>query len=85
MQANPILQYLRKHGQRLDSEIAAAMGIPLSSVRNSLSALSEQGEISRCKVTKFTDGRMVEGMLCRVAGTIPPSAPGRKQGVKPQT
>jgi len=78
MHAAPILQYLQKHGQRLDSEIATGTGIPLSAVRSSLSALSARGEISRCSVTRFSDGKPVEGMLCRIAGTIPPKAPGPK-------
>lgn len=78
----PILQYLKKHGQQLDSEIAAATGIPLPKVRLSLSDLSARGEISRCSVTRFSDGKPFEGMLCRVAGTIPPTTPGRKPGAK---
>ncbi|HYP67656.1 MAG TPA: FaeA/PapI family transcriptional regulator [Thiobacillaceae bacterium] len=77
-----ILQHLKKHGQQLDSEIAAATGIPLSAVRFSLSDLSARGEISRCNVTRFNDGEAVEGMLCRIAGFIPPTAPGRKPGAK---
>jgi len=80
MHTTPVLDYLKKHGQQLDSEIAAATGIPLSKVRISLSDLSARGEISRCSVTRFNDGKPVEGMLCRVAGFIPPSAPGRKPG-----
>jgi DNA-binding IclR family transcriptional regulator len=80
MYANPILEYLKKNGQQLDLEIAAATGIPLTKVRTSLSALSAQGEISRCSVTRFSDGKAVEGMLCRIAGTIPPKTPGRKPG-----
>ena len=80
--ANPILQYLRKHGQRLDSEIAAATGISLANVRSSLSDLSARGEISRCRVTRYNDGKTVEGMLCRIAGSIPPKTPGRKPGAK---
>lgn len=80
MNATPILQYLRKHGQRLDSEIATATGIPLSTVRSSLTDLSARGEISKCSMTTFKDGKPVEGMLCRIAGTIPPKAPGRKPG-----
>ncbi len=76
-----ILQYLKKHGQIIDSEIAAATGIPLPDVRIALSELSARGEISRCSVTRFSaDGEPVEGMLCRIAGTIPPKAPGRKPG-----
>ncbi len=80
MYANPILQYLKKNGQQLDREIAAATGIPLPKVRISLSALSARGEISKCSMTTFKDGKAVEGMLCRIAGTIPPKAPGRKPG-----
>lgn len=76
----PILQYLKKHGQQLDLEIAVAMGIPLPKVRHSLSALSARGEISSCSVTRFNDGKPIQGMLCRIAGSIPPSAPGRKPG-----
>ncbi len=78
MYATPILQYLRKNGQQLDLDIAAATGIPLPKVRMLLSDLSARGEISRCSVTKFNGGKAVEGMLCRIAGTIPPKSPGRK-------
>ena len=82
MHVAPILQYLKKHGQQLDLEIAAAMGIPLPKVRNSLSILSARGEISSCSVTRFNDGKPVNGVLCRIAGFIPPSAPGPKPGAK---
>jgi len=78
MHSIPVLQYLKKHGQQLDYEIAAATGIPLPEVRLSLSELSARGEISRCSVTRFNNGQPVEGMLCRVSGYIPPAAPGRK-------
>ena len=81
MHTAPIIQYLKKHGQQLDSEIAAGTGIPLAKVRVSLTSLSERGEISRCSVTRYNDGKPIEGMLCRIAGFIPPSAPGRKPGV----
>ena len=82
LHAEPILQYLRKHGQRLDSEIAVATGLSLKTVRASISDLSSRGEISRCSVTRFDDGKPVEGILCRISGSIPPSSPGRKPGVK---
>jgi len=80
MHATPILQYLKKHGQQLDSEIAVGMGMSLFDVRTSLADLSAQGEISRCSVTRFTGGMPVEGMLYRALGYIPPKAPGRKPG-----
>lgn len=80
MDASPILQYLRKNGQMLDREIALATGIPLPKVRLSLSDLAAKGEISRCSVTRFDGGKAIEGTLCRISGTIPPKAPGRKPG-----
>lgn len=82
MHTAPILQFLKKHGQQLDSEIAVGTGIPLPKVRSALSDLATRGEISSCSVTRFKDGKPVTGMLCRVAGFIPPSAPGPKPGAK---
>jgi hypothetical protein len=82
MHDSPILQYLKKHGQHLDTEIAASMGIPIQKVRACISDLSSRGEISQCSVTRFNDGKPVEGILCRVAGSIPPTTPGRKPGAK---
>lgn len=82
MHTTTVLEYLKKHGQRLDSEIAAATGIPLPKVRISLSDLSARGEISSCSVTRFIEGKPIKGMLCRVAGAIPPSSPGRKPGAQ---
>ena len=82
MHTPTVIQYLKKHGQLLDSEIAAATGISLKQVRLSLTDLSERGEISRCSVTRFNNGKPVEGFLCRISGYSPPAAPGRKPGVK---
>jgi len=82
MHTTTILHYLKRHGQQLDSEIATGTGIPLSTIRSSLSELSALGEISRCSVTRFHDGKPVEGTLCRIAGFIPRPSPGRKPGAK---
>lgn len=75
-----ILEYLKRHGQLLDSEIASATGISLKSVRASLTDLSVRGEISRCNVTRYNDGQPVESIQCRISGYVPPAAPGRKPG-----
>jgi transcription initiation factor IIE alpha subunit len=80
MQTVSILEYLKRHGQLLDSEIASATGIPLKSVRASLIDLSVRGEISRCNVTRYNDGKPVEAIQCRISGYVPPAAPGRKPG-----
>lgn len=73
MQANTstIIKCLKKHGQLLDREIAKETGIPLSTVRDSLSNLSERGEISRCSVTRYDNGKPVKSSLCRIAGFAP--------------
>ncbi len=80
MHSAPILEYLKKHGQRLESEIASGTRIALSEVRASLADLSARGEISQCSVTHFNKGKPVQQMLCRIAGSIPPKSPGRKPG-----
>lgn len=81
MNTAPILQYLKDHGQLLDSEIAVAMRIPIRKVRISLSNLSMRGEILTCSVTRFNEGKPVEGILCRAFGWHPPKTSGRKPGV----
>jgi predicted transcriptional regulator len=80
MHTTQVLQYLKKHGQLLDSEIAIGTGIPLPEVRISLSDLSALKEISNCSVTHFKDGKPIEGILCRISGYVPPASPGRKAG-----
>jgi transcription initiation factor IIE alpha subunit len=75
---NPILLHLKKHGQQLDSEIAAATGLALPEVRRSLAALSQQGEISMCRVIRYHDGHPQDGFQCRLRGFIPAAAPGRR-------
>jgi len=73
-----ILQFLKKHGERLDTEIAVATGISLSNVHLHLTELANSGEIVACHSIKFDKGRKIEGIICRIAGYIPPASPGRK-------
>lgn len=73
-----ILLHLKKHGEQLDTEIAVATGISLPTVRLHLAELAAKYEIVSCQKIKFVKGKKVEGMSCRVAGYIPPAAPGRK-------
>ena len=82
MHTAPILEHLKKHGQLLDLEIAAATGIPLPKVHISLSKLSARGDISQCSVTRFDNGKAVEAIQCRISGYFPKPAPGRKPGAK---
>ncbi len=73
-----ILQYLKTHGERLDTEIAEATGISLAKVRQHLAELSAKGEIMVCHSIKYEKGKKIEGISCRLSGYIPPAAPGRK-------
>ena len=79
MHSAPVLEHLKKFGQLLDSEIAAATGIPLPKVHTALSELFERGAIAKCNVTRFSDGKPFEATLCRISGYIPPAAPGPKK------
>ena len=81
MHTTKVLEHLKKHGQLLDFDIAAATNIS-DDVRASLSELSARGDISRCTVTSYVKGKAIEGFQCRVSGFIPRPAPGRKPGVK---
>lgn len=75
---NEILQYLKIHGERLDSEIAIATGTSLAKVRLRITELSEKKEIMTCHSIRFEKGKKIEGIRCRLTGYIPPAAPGRK-------
>lgn len=79
-----ILHYLKEHGERLDTEIAAETGISLKKVRLYLPELSSKGEVIICRTTRFPNGKPVEGLLCRLAGYIPPASPGRKSKASQQ-
>ena len=73
-----ILQYLKKHGEQFDYEIAAATRTPLTKVRLYLSELSEKREVMTCYSIRYEKGKKIEGTRCRLSGYIPPAAPGRK-------
>jgi DNA-binding Lrp family transcriptional regulator len=73
-----ILQYLQKHGQRLDSEIAKDTGMSLATVRERVAGLRTAGEVITCDLTRFENGKPIQAWVCRVSGYSPPAAPGRK-------
>jgi hypothetical protein len=73
-----ILECLKKYGQRLDLEIAQETGVPLAAVRERIAALAATGAVIKCDLTRFDNGMTIEAWQCRVAGYIPPVAPGRK-------
>jgi len=78
MPANEILQYLKNHGERLDTDIAEATGISLATVRLQLAELAAKCEIVVCHSIRFKKGKRIEGTIYRIAGYTPPASPGRK-------
>lgn len=73
-----ILQFLKKHGESLDAEIAAGTNLSLAKVRLHLSELAAKKEIVVCHSIRFERSKKIEGMACRLAGYLPPASPGRK-------
>ena len=71
-----VLQCLKKHGQRLDLEIAAEMRVPLATVRKLLAELSAAGEVVMCQLTRYEGSKTIEAWQCRVSGFVPAPAPG---------
>jgi predicted ArsR family transcriptional regulator len=78
-----VLECLKKHGQRLDLEIARETGVPLEAVRARLAALAATGKVITCTLTRFEKGRRIDAWQCRVSGYVPPPAPGRKATPRP--
>jgi DNA-binding IclR family transcriptional regulator len=84
-----ILNFLRTNGEQLDAEIADALHMPKAQVQRHISQLSATGEVICCRVTRYFNGKKVEGVSCRLSAYIPPRAtgpkPGAKRGVAPET
>ena len=77
-----ILKFLRANGEQLDSDISQALNIPLDQLRDQVAELSASGEVICCQVTRFIDGKKIEGTSCRLSCDLPAPARGRKPGVK---
>jgi len=80
-----ILEFLKANGQRMESEIADALKMPVTRVKTHVASLTSSGDIICCNVTKFDAGKKIEGISCRLSCYMPPPARGRKPGVKPAT
>ena len=60
-----ILQYLKKHGERLDTDIAEATGISLATVRLQLAELVAKCEVVACHSIRFVT---VQSYACLTNG-----------------
>ena len=84
-----ILDFLKTSGEQLDAQIAAALGMAMTTVRRDVSQLSASGDVICCKVTRYVNGNKIEGVSCRLSCNLPAPArgrkPGAKQGASPET
>ena len=78
---NKILDYLKKHGESHDTQIAEATGLTLGETRVLLAELDARNEIMTCHSTRYEKGEKIEGMNCRIAGYIVRAKPGAKPKV----
>lgn len=75
-----ILDYLKANGEQLDMEISAALRIPMSQLKTLVEQLSASGDVICCHVTRFVDGKKIEGTSCRLSCDLPAPTRGRKPG-----
>ena len=76
-----ILQYLKKHGESLDVDMATTVGIPLVTTRTYLAEFASKGVIMAYQSTRFQDVKKIEGIRCRLSGFSLPKSPGRKPNI----
>ena len=77
-----ILEHLKANGEQLDVDISTALRIPMSQLKTLVEQLSISGDVICCHVTRFIDGKKIEGTSCRLSCDLPTPSRGRKPGVK---
>ncbi len=77
-----ILTFLKANGEQLDADIALALKIPLPQLKRQVAQLSAAGDVICCNVTRYIEGKKIEGVSCRLSCDLPAPARGRKPGVK---
>ena len=77
-----IVAYLRANAEQLDVDMAVALNIPLADLREQIAQLAAAGDVICCRVTRFIDGRKIEGISCRLSCDPPTPARGRTHGVR---
>jgi hypothetical protein len=73
-----ILQFLKLNGEQMDTTIAGATHISLANARLVLTELEAKKQVMCCLYTRFEKDNRIEGLLCRIAGYVPPAKPGVK-------
>ncbi len=77
-----VLEYLKANGEQLDADLSRALHIPVAQLRTLVSQLSASGDVICCHVTRYVDGKKIEGVSCRLSCDLPTPTRGRKPGAK---
>ncbi|MCM8595026.1 ArsR family transcriptional regulator [Accumulibacter sp.] len=75
-----IVAFLRSNGEQLDVDMAEVLNIPIAELREQVARLAASGDVICCRVTRFIEGRKIEGISCRLSCDPPTPARGRKPG-----
>ena len=60
----------------VDADISLALDIPMNQLKTQVAELSASGDVICCKVTRFIDGKKIEGTSCRLSCDLPAPARG---------
>ena len=82
MLIDDLFDYVKKHGQVIDRNLAKDLGLTLEEVRALVYQLQADNKLYSCDITTFENGEEVKGLLCRVSCFSPKASPGRKPGIK---
>ena len=63
-----IVEFLQLNGEKMESEIATALQLPMAQIQSQLAQLSVAGDVICCKVTRYGEGTKVEGTSYRLSG-----------------
>jgi hypothetical protein len=63
-----IIDYLHINGEKMESEIAKGLQVPMALVQSHLAQLSSTGDVICCKVTRYLGGKKIEGTSYRLSG-----------------
>lgn len=82
MLIDDLFDYVKRHGQVVDSQIAKELGLSLEEVRALVHELQTRNKLYTCDIINFENGVEVKGLLCRVSCFMPKGSPGRKPATK---
>ena len=82
MLIDDLFEYIKRHGQIIDRDLAKEFSLPVDEVRAMVYQLQASNKLYTCDIINFEDGVEMKGLLCRVSCFMPKAKTGRKPGEK---